>query len=138
MNAPASTEVGATAPAPTGRQRLGWQVARWSWLALFALCVAWEAWLAPVRPGGSWLVLKALPLLLLARGLWRGDVRTFQWALMLVLAYLMEGSVRAFEPAPYGTLAWIELLLVALFFTAAIAYVQPFKRAARARAQARR
>ena len=35
-----------------------------SLLALIALCVAWELFVAPIRPGGSWLVLKVLPLLL--------------------------------------------------------------------------
>jgi len=120
----------------TPRQLAGRRTAIAAWLALIALCVAWELWLAPIRPGGSWLVLKALPLLMPLRGLWRGDVKTFQWALMLVLAYLMEGTVRAFDPAPFSTLAWIELALVTVFFVAAIVYVQPFKRAAKARARA--
>lgn len=115
-------------------QRRGWQVARAAWIALLVFCVAWELWLAPIRPGGSWLVLKALPLLLPLRGVWRGDLQSMQWALLLVLAYLMEGAVRAFEPAPYSTLAWIELVLVSAFFVGAIAYVRPFKRAAKARA----
>jgi uncharacterized membrane protein len=118
-------------------QRRGWQVARVAWIALLVLCVAWELWLAPIRPGGSWLVLKALPLLLPLRGVWRGDVHSLQWALLLVLAYLMEGAVRAFEPAPYSTLAWIELVLVGAFFVGAIVYLRPFKRAAKARAAAR-
>jgi uncharacterized membrane protein len=129
---------GSGSPSLTDRQRAGWRIAVGAWIALALLCVAWEAWIAPIRPGGSWLVLKALPLLLMMRGLWRGDVKSFQWALMLVLLYLLDGSVRAFEPAPYGTLAWIELLLVAVFFAAAIVYVQPFKRAAKARAASRR
>ena len=34
-----------------------------SLLLLIALCIAWETVLAPLRPGGSWLVLKVLPLL---------------------------------------------------------------------------
>ena len=33
-----------------------------SLIALILLCAAWELWLAPVRPGGSWLALKALLL----------------------------------------------------------------------------
>jgi uncharacterized membrane protein len=28
-----------------------------SLLALIVLCLAWELWLAPLRPGGSWRVL---------------------------------------------------------------------------------
>lgn len=120
-------------PPPTPVQRRALRLAIASWLALGALCLAWELWLAPIRPGGSWLALKALPLLLPLRGLLRGDAKSMQWALLLVLAYLLEGTVRAFEPAPYGTLAWIELLLVAVFFVAAVVYLRPFKRAARAR-----
>ena len=34
-----------------------------SLIALIFLCLAWELWLAPIRPGGSLLVLKTLPLL---------------------------------------------------------------------------
>jgi uncharacterized membrane protein len=127
----------ASRPAALGiGQRRGWQVARLAWIALLVLCVAWELWLAPIRSGGSWLVLKALPLLLPLRGVWRGDVKSMQWALLLVLAYLMEGAVRAFEPAPYSTMAWIELFLASAFFVGAIVYVRPFKRAAKAHAAA--
>jgi len=35
-----------------------------SLIALIFLCLAWELALAPIRPGGSSLALKALPLLL--------------------------------------------------------------------------
>ena len=35
-----------------------------SLLGLIVLSLCWELWLAPLRPGGSWLVLKALPLFL--------------------------------------------------------------------------
>lgn len=34
-----------------------------SLVALIILCVAWELVLAPLRPGGSWMVLKVIPLL---------------------------------------------------------------------------
>src|SRR5690606_41802548 len=56
------------------------RVAAAALLALIALCVAWETVLAPIRPGGSWLLLKALPLAFPLRGVLRGDVYTFQWA----------------------------------------------------------
>lgn len=129
-----SSPVGTNPPltAPSALQWRACRVAQVAWVLLFVLCLAWELWLAPIRPGGSWLALKALPLLLPARGLLRGAVDSFQWALLLVLAYLLEATVRVFEPAPYGTLAWIELLLVTVFFVAAIIYVRPFKQAARA------
>ncbi len=109
------------------------RIAAASWLALLLLCVLWELWLAPLRPGGSWLVLKALPLLLLMRGVWRADVKQLQWALLLVLLYAAEGSVRVFDAGRSALLAWIELALVLLFFVAAVAYLRPFKRAARSR-----
>ncbi|MGH8629456.1 MAG: DUF2069 domain-containing protein, partial [Burkholderiales bacterium] len=57
-----------------------------SLLLLIAWSLAWELWLAPLRPGGSWLVLKALPLLLPLLGVLNGRRYTYQWASMLVLA----------------------------------------------------
>ncbi|MBO1111150.1 DUF2069 domain-containing protein [Bordetella petrii] len=106
-----------------------------SLLALIALCVAWETFLAPIRPGGSWLFLKALPLAFPLRGILRGSLYTFQWASMLVLLYLMEGVVRAMsDPAPLSAaLAGVEIALSLVFFLSAILYVRPAKRAARAR-----
>ena len=59
-----------------------------SLLALIALCVAWELVLAPLRPGGSWLVLKVVPLLLPLRGVLKRDLYTMQWSSMLILLYL--------------------------------------------------
>lgn len=120
-------------PAVTAAQRNARRLAIGAWFALAALCVLWELWLAPLRPGGSWLVLKVLPLLVPARGLVRGDVSAFQWATLIVLLYVAEATVRAFEPAPYSTLAWIEFALAAAFFAAAIVYLRPFKLAARRR-----
>ncbi|MDL1859395.1 DUF2069 domain-containing protein [Betaproteobacteria bacterium PRO7] len=120
-------------PAVTAAQRNARRLAIGAWFALAVLCVLWELWLAPLRPGGSWLVLKVLPLLVPARGLVRGDVSAFQWATLIVLLYVAEATVRAFEPAPYSTLAWIEFALAAAFFAAAIVYLRPFKLAARRR-----
>ncbi len=106
-----------------------------SLLALLVLCVAWETWLAPLRPGGSWLFLKALPLAFAVRGVVRGNLYTMQWASMLVLLYLMEGVVRAMSdpPGPSIALAWIEIVLSTTFFLSAIFYVRPAKRAAKRR-----
>ncbi len=120
--------------APTSSsQRIAWHVALGAWLALIALSVLWETWIAPLRPGGSWLVAKALPLALALRGLLRADVYTMQWALLLSLLYVLEGTVRVFEPMPVRLLAAIEIGLAVLFFAAAIVYLRPLKRAAKAR-----
>ncbi len=104
-----------------------------SLFALIVLCVTWETFVAPLRPGGSWMLLKAVPLVLPLRGILRGNLYTYQWASMLSLLYLMEGAVRAMsDPAPLSVLmAWGEILLSTVFFLSAIFYVRPAKRAAR-------
>ena len=92
---------------------------------LIVLTLAWELWLAPLRPGGSWLALKAVPLLAPARGVFAGRIYTYRWAMMLVLAYVVEGCVRAYaEAPPVATLALIEIALAAAFFVTAIVYVR--------------
>jgi uncharacterized membrane protein len=103
------------------------------WLALLVLCVAWETVLAPLRPGGSWLALKALPLAVLVPGIARGALRPMQVATLVVLLYVAEGAVRIGDGAPIGGLAGVELLLAGGFFCAAVAYLAPFKRTARQR-----
>lgn len=99
-------------------------VASTSLIALILLCVLWEGWLAPLRPGGSWMTLKAVPLLLPLFGILRGRRYTYQWSSMLILLYVMEGSVRMFDGGLTGVLAAIELLLACVFFGACIAYAR--------------
>jgi len=109
------------------------RVALGSLLALFLWCLAWEIFLAPLRPGGTLLFLKALPLAFAFRGVAKGNLYTMQWASMLVLLYLMEGVVRVMSdpPGPSIGMAWVEILLSTTFFMAAILYVRPAKRAAK-------
>ena len=96
-----------------------------SLIALIFLCVAWELWLAPIRPGGSSLVLKALPLLIPLMGILKGRRYTYQWAPMLILAYFTEGVARAWSDT--GLSAWLaggEIVLSVVFFFAAIFYAK--------------
>jgi uncharacterized membrane protein len=111
--------------------RAAWQAgAVGSLLALIALALAWELWLAPVRPGGSWLVLKAVPLLAPLFGLLHGRRRTFQWTTFLALAYLAEGVVRAWaEPDPVRRLAIVEVMLALSLFTCAVFGARAFRAA---------
>jgi len=103
-----------------------------SLVALIALCVAWELVLAPLRPGGSWLVLKVLPLLVPLRGILKRDVYTMQWSSMLILLYFAEGLVRATsDTGPSVVLGWIETGLVSIFFACVILYLSPYKKAAK-------
>lgn len=104
-----------------------------SFAALVVLAVLWETVLAPLRPGGSLLALKAVPLALALPGLARGRVRVFQWWSMGVLVYVAEGVVRGMTDADPTSrlLGWIECGLATLAWFAILATV----RAARQQAQ---
>jgi uncharacterized membrane protein len=94
-------------------------------VALIALCIAWELWLAPLRAGGSWMVLKALPLLAPLRGILHRRLYTFRWSAMLALVYFVEGAVRVYaESGLSALLAAFEIALALLFFAAAVAFVR--------------
>ncbi|MDD5297842.1 MAG: DUF2069 domain-containing protein [Rhodocyclaceae bacterium] len=96
-----------------------------SLVALIVLCVAWEAWLAPLRPGGSTLVLKVLPLMAALFGILRGKRYTHQWSTLLSLLYLAEGLVRATSGrGPSLPLAWAEVALSSAFFLACMLYAR--------------
>lgn len=92
------------------------------WFALIVLCVAWEAWLAPLRPGGSWLMLKAAFLLIPLRGILHGRRYTYQWGCMFVLLYFMEGVVRAGDPGGVALYARIEIVLTLAVFLSMVMY----------------
>jgi uncharacterized membrane protein len=100
-------------------------------VALIALCLAWELWLAPLRPGGSAAALKALPLALPLGGILKGKRYTYQWSSMLILAYFAEGVTRAWsERGASQLLAGLEILLSLAFFAAAISYARLTRSAA--------
>ncbi|MGB6008093.1 DUF2069 domain-containing protein [Castellaniella sp.] len=105
-------------------------------IALIILCVGWELWWAPLRPGGSLMALKAVPLLFAVRGVLRARLYTLQWVAMLSLLYLMEGAVRAWSDASTVSmaLAGVEIVLSLGLYLGAILYVRPAKRAARRQA----
>jgi uncharacterized membrane protein len=94
-------------------------------VALIALCLAWELWLAPLRPGGSYLALKALPLIFPLTGILEGNRRSYQWSSMFVLAYVAEGAVRAWSER--GTSQWLavaEMCLSLGYFASAVGYAR--------------
>ena len=93
--------------------------------ALIALSVVWEVWLAPLKPGGSLMALKALPLAMPLGGILKGRRYTYQWSSMLILAYLAEGVTRAWaEGGASRSLAVVEIVLSAVFFAAAVSYAR--------------
>jgi uncharacterized membrane protein len=95
-----------------------------SLVALLVLCVLWEGWLAPIRPGGSWLTLKALPLLLPLFGILRGRRYTYQWTSMLSLLYFTEGVLRVGDPGLMGVCAALELALAMVLFFSTMLYAR--------------
>ncbi len=108
-----------------------------SLLGLIVLSLAWELWLAPLRPGGSWLALKALPLAFPLAGLLKRRMYTYRWVSLVVWLYFTEGVVRAWSDA--GTGRWLALAEVALclaLFTACALHVRLRQRHVRAAAAA--
>ena len=96
-----------------------------SLVALIVLCVAWELWLAPVRPGGSLLALKALPLVLPLPGLLKRRMYTYRWLSLMIWLYCTEGLVRATsDTAPSSYYAWAEVVLCILLFTACTLHIR--------------
>lgn len=107
-----------------------------SLIALIFLCLAWEGWLAPVRPGGSWLILKGVVLLIPLFGILRGKRYTYKWLSLLIQFYLLEGLARA--TSDVGLSRWLatgETVLSVILFVSAVAYIRmtrpaPIKKAA--------
>ncbi|OPF64055.1 MULTISPECIES: DUF2069 domain-containing protein [unclassified Hydrogenophaga] len=126
-----SSPAAAMAPAPAGVARSR-QLAVASLVALIALCLAWELWLAPLRPGGSWLVLKVLPLTIPLAGLLKNRMYTYRWLSLLVWLYAAEGAVRmTSDPSSLSALlAGIELLLCVVLFVACTWHIRTRLRAA--------
>lgn len=93
-------------------------------LLLIALCLAWEAILAPLRPGGSWMTLKVLPLMAALFGILRGKRYTYQWSSMMILLYLTEGVIRTNDAPPGNALALAEAVLSVVFFIAVVLYAR--------------
>ena len=96
-----------------------------SLIALIFLCLAWEGFLAPLKPEGSKLILKALPLLLPLFGILKGRRYTYQWSCMFILFYFTEGAVRAWaDEGLSAKLALCEVLLSVIYFVCTIFYAR--------------
>jgi uncharacterized membrane protein len=101
------------------------RVAVSSLLGLIVLGVMWELWLAPVRPGGTWLALKVLPLCFPLTGLLKNRMYTYRWLSLLIWLYFTEGVVRAWsDTAPSNGLALIEVALCLALFVACALHVR--------------
>lgn len=104
-------------------------------LDLIILCVAWEWFISPLRPGGSWLILKAVPLIVMLPGIWRAKVYTMQWGTMLILIYTTEALVRISESGWNFWMALLELVFSVTIFISLLLYLKPIKAEAKAKAK---
>ena len=117
-----------TSPTPT-TPTFPVNLTRWlavgSVLGLILLSILWELFLAPLRPGGSWLVLKALPLCIPLAGLLKNRWYTYRWVSLVVWLYFIEGVVRAWsDKPPSNYLAMLEILLCMTLFVACTMHVR--------------
>jgi len=100
---------------------------------LCLLCIAWEWFISPLRPNGSWMALKFIPLGLMLPGLYRGKNYQSQATSMIILLYFLEGSARLFEPGLNWVMAGLEVLLSSVIFYAVLMHLGPLKKAAKAK-----
>ena len=110
-------------------------IATAAFVDLFILCVCWEWFISPLRPGGSYLILKGIPLLFAIHGLWKGKVYTMQWASMLILLYITEGLVRILETGANFWMAVLETALATTGFVCLLIYLKPIKQKAKSLAE---
>ena len=102
-----------------------------SLLALIALGLAWELWLAPT--GRGTLALKVLPLAIPLAGLLKNRMYTYRWVSLLVWVYFTEGVVRAAGDGGLSArLALLEVALCLVLFAACALHVRWRLRNARA------
>jgi uncharacterized membrane protein len=103
-------------------------VARLTLAGLLALTVTellWEMLLAPLRPGGSWLALKALPLALLIAAILRGSKRARQWLALVLPFYFAEAVVRAAtESGRHALVAGFAAVIAAVTFVSLLAWAR--------------
>ena len=114
---------------PAAQPRNTVALTRWlavgSVLGLIVLGLAWELWLAPLRPGGSWLVVKVLPLCFPLAGLLRNRMYTYRWVSLVVWLYFTEGVVRAYSDRGLSAqLAMVEIVLCLTLFAACALHVR--------------
>jgi uncharacterized membrane protein len=92
-------------------------------LALIALGLTWELWLAPT--GRGTLAIKVLPLAAALPGLLRHRMYTYRWLSLLLWLYVGEGLVRATsEGGRAVVLAALEVALALALFLTCVRYIR--------------
>jgi len=128
-NSPDLHTGGLVTDAATAAGRKQVNLSRWlavsSLVALVVLSVSWELYLAPIKPGGSLLALKALPLCVPLAGLLKNRMYTYRWVSLLVWLYFTEGVVRAYsDRAPSNYYALLEVFFCLTLFAGCALHVR--------------
>ena len=111
-----------TLPSHVSRTRL---LAVLSLTGLIVLGLVWELWLAPLRPGGTLLALKVVPLCIPLAGLLKNRMYTYRWVSLFIWLYFTEGVVRAWgDAAPSCYFAFAEVVLCVVLFIACALHVR--------------
>ena len=126
----------APSPSPVPATSTAVNLSRWlavaSVIGLILLGLAWELWLAPLRPGGTWLALKVLPLCIPVAGLLKNRMYTYRWVSLVVWLYFIEGVVRGWGDKPPGNwLGLLETVLCLVLFVACTLHVRMRQRNAK-------
>ena len=96
-----------------------------SLMGLIVLGLAWELWLVPLRPGGTLLALKVLPLCVPLTGLLKNRMYTYRWLSLMIWLYFTEGVVRGWgDASPSCYFALAEVFLCIALFTACTLHVR--------------
>lgn len=110
------------------RSPLPYLVTSVSLILLILLSLSWELWIAPLREGGSWLALKALPLCLPLTGILKKRIYTYQYSSMLILIYFAEACMRLADTTVASQIcAAVSVLLCIAFFLGCLAFIKQQK-----------
>ena len=101
-----------------------------AWVALILLQPTWHGLLPPPLGANSWALaaVATVPLLLPARGVLAGSLRTMTWAGYLAMLYLVIGVMEAWANPPQRVPALVQVALVALFVAGTLAFSRPGRR----------
>lgn len=94
-------------------------------IAMSIWCILWEGHLAPIGKDSSLLILKGLPIIIPIFGLLRNSIKTYQYTLLLLLPYFIEGVFRGYaENGIHRLMAIGEIIISLLIYMSLLAAVK--------------
>jgi uncharacterized membrane protein len=115
--------------------RLAYTLSLVFWIALIVLTLLWEGWLAPTKPAGLWLIIKALPLLIPLFGMLHMKRTSFSVAGLIAMLYFTEGVMISWSEYATGSqnpallaCSLAEVVLVLSFVVCVYIYLRNTKK----------